>query len=72
MRTGTLIWLAAANDADLEIGENNQRGVIAFNAYWPEIGADLILLILSDIQTSDHGFKKGELDTERRDFRVPH
>lgn len=73
VRTGTHIWLVAANDADLEIGENTSVGSYSvFNAgHGLKIGAHCIFANFVYMNTSDHGFKKGELIQNQGFFGGP-
>jgi galactoside O-acetyltransferase len=63
IRTGTDIWLVTANDAVLEIGEKTILGSYSiFNGgHGLKIGSYCIFAAFVYVNSSDHGFEKGEL-----------
>lgn len=63
VRTGTEVWLVAANDDALTVGESTILGSYSiFNGgHGLTIGANCIFAAFVYVNTSDHGIKKGEL-----------
>lgn len=63
VRVGTDVWLVTANDAEFNVGENAILGSYSiFNGgHGLEIGSNCIFAAFVYMNTSDHGFKRGEL-----------
>jgi len=61
VRTGTEVWLVAANEAELGVGVGTVLGSYSiFNGgHGLEIGARCVLAAFVYVNTSDHQFKKG-------------
>jgi len=73
IRTGTDIWLVAANDNEIEIGEKTILGSYSiFNGgHGLKIGTHCIFAAFVYINSSDHGFNKGELIQHQPFFGAP-
>lgn len=73
VRTGTEVWLVAANDCELAVGENSILGSYSiFNGgHGLRIGSDCIFAAFVYINSSDHGFRKGELIQKQGFFGAP-
>lgn len=73
VRTGTEVWLVSANDAELSIGENTiLNSYSIFNGgHGLKVGAHCIFAAFVYINTSDHGFRKGELIQRQPFFGAP-
>ena len=73
VRTGTEVWLVAANDAELRVGEGTALGSYSiFNGgHGLTIGARCILAAFVYVNTSDHQFKKGSPIQEQGFFGAP-
>jgi len=73
VRTGTEVWLVSANDAELSIGKNailNSYSI--FNGgHGLKIGSYCIFAAFVYINTSDHGFRRGELIQKQGFFGAP-
>lgn len=63
VRVGKEVWLVAANHCEITIGENTILGSYSiFNGgHGIKIGANCIFAAFVYVNTSDHGFKRGEL-----------
>lgn len=61
VRTGTDVWLVAANDAELRVGRDTVLGSYSiFNGgHGLSIGAECIFAAFVYVNTSDHRFEKG-------------
>ena len=73
VRTGTEVWLVTANDAEIKVGENS-----ILNSYnilnggnGLTIGANCIFGGFVYINTSDHGFRRGEIILKQGFFGAP-
>lgn len=73
VRTGTHVWLVAANDAEFFIGEKTILGSYSiFNAgHGIRIEANCIFGAFVYMNTSDHVFKRGELIQKQGFFGAP-
>jgi len=73
VRTGTEVWLVAANDAEISIARNsivNSYNILN-GGHGLRIGADCIFGGFVYLNTSDHGFRKGELIQKQGFFGAP-
>lgn len=73
VRTGTEVWLVAANDAVISVGENsiiNSYNILN-GGHGITIGANCIFGGFAYLNTSDHGFRKGELILKQGFFGAP-
>jgi acetyltransferase-like isoleucine patch superfamily enzyme len=73
VRTGTDVWLVTANDAEITVGENvliNSYNILN-GGHGLKIGANCIFGGFVYINTSDHGFRKGELIQKQGFFGAP-
>jgi len=73
VRTGTEVWLVTANDAEINVGENsilNSYNILN-GGHGLKIGANCIFGGFVYINTSDHGFRKGELIQKQGFFGAP-
>jgi len=73
VRTGTEVWLVAANDTEINVGENsiiNSYNILN-GGHGLHIGANCIFGGFVYINTSDHGFKRGELIQKQGFFGAP-
>ncbi len=73
VRTGTEVWLVAANDAELEIGSDTVLGSYSiFNGgHGLTIGSNCIFAAFVYINTSDHHFKRDQLIKNQGFFGAP-
>ena len=73
VRTGTEVWLVAANDKTFEICKNAILGSYSiFNGgHGLKIGAHCIFAAFVYVNTSDHPFKRGELIQKQGFFGAP-
>jgi acetyltransferase-like isoleucine patch superfamily enzyme len=73
VRTGTEVWLVTGNDAELSVGKNailNSYSI--FNGgHGLKIGSYCIFAAFVYINTSDHGFRRGELIQKQGFFGAP-
>ena len=69
VRTGVEVWLVGANDAELYVGPHTALGSYCiFNGgHGIRIGADCIFAGFVYINSSEHGYERGEL-IRRQDF----
>ena len=73
VRTGTEVWLVTANDAEINVGENsilNSYNILN-GGHGLKIGANCIFGGFVYINTSDHGFCKGQLIQKQGFFGAP-
>jgi len=73
VRTGTEVWLVTANDAEITVGENsilNSYNILN-GGHGLKIGANCIFGGFVYINTSDHGFRRGELIQKQGFFGAP-
>jgi acetyltransferase-like isoleucine patch superfamily enzyme len=73
VRTGTEVWLVTANDAEINVGENsilNSYNILN-GGHGLKIGTNCIFGGFVYINTSDHGFRKGELIQKQGFFGAP-
>ena len=73
VRTGTEVWLVTANNAEINVGENsilNSYNILN-GGHGLKIGANCIFGGFVYINTSDHGFRKGELIQKQGFFGAP-
>lgn len=73
VRTGTDVWLVAANDAELKIGSDTVLGSYSiFNGgHGLTIGNDCIFAAFVYVNTSDHHFKRDQLIKNQGFFGAP-
>ncbi len=73
VRVGKEVWLVAANDCELRVGEKAILGSYSiFNGgHGIKIGANCIFAGFVYFNTSDHGFKRGALIQEQGFFGAP-
>jgi len=73
VRTGTEVWLVTAKDAEINVGENsilNSYNILN-GGHGLTIGANCIFGGFVYINTSDHGFRRGELIQKQGFFGAP-
>ena len=73
VRTGTEVWLVSANDTELSVGKNTMlNSYNIFNGgHGLKIGSHCIFAAFDYINTSDHGFRRGELIQKQGFFGAP-
>ena len=73
VRTGTDVWLVAANDAELKIGSDTVLGSYSiFNGgHGLTIGNDCIFAAFVYVNSSDHHFKRDQLIKNQGFFGAP-
>ena len=73
VRTGTDVWLVAANDATLRVGAKTVLGSYSiFNGgHGLTVGADCTFAAFVYVNTSDHAFEKGTLIREQGFLGAP-
>jgi acetyltransferase-like isoleucine patch superfamily enzyme len=73
VKIGTEVWLVAANDSELLIGENTSLGGYSiFNGgHGIRIGASCILAAFVYVSSSDHNYARGELIRNQGYFGAP-
>ncbi len=73
VRTGTEVWLVAANEAELRIGEGTVLGsyTILNGGHGLAIGEHCLLGAFVYVNSSDHHFRKGTLIREQGFFGAP-
>lgn len=73
IRTGTDVWLVSANAAELRIGKNTILSSYSiFNGgHGLKVGSYCIFAAFVYINSSDHGFQKGELIQKQQFFGAP-
>jgi acetyltransferase-like isoleucine patch superfamily enzyme len=71
--TGVDVWLVGANDAELAVGPNTSLGsyCILNGGHGLRIGADCVLAGFVYINSSEHGFDRGELIRRQGFFGEP-
>jgi len=73
VRIGKEVWLVAANDSEIKVGENSILGSYSiFNGgHGISIGPNCIFAGFIYFNTSDHGFRRGELIQKQGFFGAP-